>query len=170
MRERGSAVYQDGDLAYLQGLVVGAEAEFNLREQLEEQVADTRVATSDIVGLTGQNTSSVKVLSMLSINAGIEAARSGEAGKGIAVIANERSKRLQIETWSGRIKSQIGSTASAAIIRASGLKHDQPIPCHASRSRDIGEKRCLRLKGGRFSGRHSVSAALTLGALWVTDD
>lgn len=108
VRERGTAVYEDGELTHLQGLVVGAKAEFNLREQLEKQVEDTRVATDDIIGLTGQITSSVKVLSMLSINAGIEAARSGEAGKGFAVVAHEiKTLADRNVVWADKIADQI---------------------------------------------------------------
>jgi len=89
VRERGSAVYVDGGLAYLQGMVVGAGTEYALRQQLHEQVEGTRTASAQIVDLTEQITSSVQELAMLSINARIEAARSGEAGKGFAVVANE---------------------------------------------------------------------------------
>ena len=89
VRERGSAVYEDGKLVYLQGLVVDAAAEFNLRSELERRVEESRAASKDIVGLTKQITSSVRELSMLSTNARIEAARSGEAGRGFAVVANE---------------------------------------------------------------------------------
>lgn len=110
VRERGTAVYEDGELTYLQGLVVGASAEFGLRAQLEKQVEETRVATSDIIGLTGQITSSVKVLSMLSINAGIEAARSGEAGKGFAVVAHEIKTLADNNViWADKIADQIGN-------------------------------------------------------------
>lgn len=89
VRERGNAVFEDGKVAYLQGLVVGAGAEFDLRDRLERRVQESRTASKDIVGLTKQITSSVRELSMLSTNARIEAARSGEAGKGFAVVANE---------------------------------------------------------------------------------
>ena len=35
--------------------------------------------------------------------------------------------------------------------RASGLRHETPIPCHAALSRDIGDRRYLWVKAGRFS-------------------
>lgn len=89
VRERGNAVLKDGEVVYLQGLVFGAKAEFDLRQELERRVQESSEASKDIVGLTKQITSSVRELSMLSTNARIEAARSGEAGKGFAVVANE---------------------------------------------------------------------------------
>ncbi|WP_299297070.1 PAS domain-containing protein [uncultured Tateyamaria sp.] len=89
VRERGTAIFEDGKLSHLQGLVVGAEAESALRESLEHRIAEIEAASSNIVGLTQQITGSVRALSMLSVNARIEAARSGPAGQGFAVVANE---------------------------------------------------------------------------------
>jgi len=89
VRECGCAVFEDGELAYLQGLVRSAEAELKLRDKLEDSMKSTQAVCDDIVQLTSQITKSVRELSMLSINARIEAARSGEAGKGFAVVANE---------------------------------------------------------------------------------
>ncbi len=108
VRERGTAVYENGELAYLQGLVVGADAEMTLREQIERKVEETRVASADIVGLTRQITNSVRELSMLSINARIEAARSGEAGRGFAVVANEiKTLADRNVLWADKIASQV---------------------------------------------------------------
>ncbi len=89
VRERGNAVFQGGEITYLEGLVVGATAEYALRARLETSLEKTGKASADIVNLTTQITGSVRELSMLSINAGIEAARSGDAGKGFAVVASE---------------------------------------------------------------------------------
>ena len=108
VRERGSAVFENGELSYLQGLVVGAEAEFALRNQLEQRVEETRLASIDIVNLTRQITSSVGELSMLSINARIEAARSGPAGKGFAVVANEiKTLADRNAVWAVQIADQV---------------------------------------------------------------
>lgn len=108
VRERGCAVYQDGELAYLEGLVVSAEAEFDLRRKLEENADESRILSKDIVGLTHQITGSVRELSMLSINARIEAARSGEAGKGFAVVANEMKDLADRNAgWAGKIADRV---------------------------------------------------------------
>ncbi len=89
VRERGSVLRENGEIVALQGLVVGANAEYALRAKLEASLERTGKASADIASLTTQITGSVKELSMLSINAGIEAARSGDAGKGFAVVASE---------------------------------------------------------------------------------
>lgn len=89
VRERGDAIYENGQLAYLQGLIVGAKAEYSLRQDIQDAFARTSAANRDIVGMMDNIAGSVRELSMLSINARIEAARSGEAGLGFAVVANE---------------------------------------------------------------------------------
>lgn len=89
VRERGCAVYEKGEMTYLQGMVVSAEAELELREaaQLAAIVAENE--KRDIVDIAQVILSSIRMLSMLSINARIEAARFGEEGKGFAIIAQE---------------------------------------------------------------------------------
>nr|WP_276150786.1 MULTISPECIES: methyl-accepting chemotaxis protein [unclassified Sulfitobacter] len=52
----------------------------------------SRESNSEIIGLTGKITGSIRQLTMLSINARIEAARSGDAGRGFAVVAEEMKK------------------------------------------------------------------------------
>jgi hypothetical protein len=108
VRERGNAVYERGELVYLQGLVVNATAEFDLHAKLERGRGEATRATRDIVHLTEQITTSVRELSMLSINARIEAARSGEAGKGFAVVANEiKTLADRNAGWADKITSRI---------------------------------------------------------------
>lgn len=89
VRERGHAVFEGDQIKSLEGLVVGAEAEFKLNSKLEQTLAQTSARNQEIVEMSGRITSSVRELSMLSVNARIEAARSGEAGQGFAIVANE---------------------------------------------------------------------------------
>ena len=92
IRERGSAVFEGGELTHLQGLVVSANEEMALRHELESILKKSRESNSEIIGLTGKITGSIRQLTMLSINARIEAARSGDAGRGFAVVAEEMKK------------------------------------------------------------------------------
>lgn len=105
VRERGNAVYDDsGEMVYLEGLVVDASAEVNLRMELQETLNRTEEANAEIINLAQNILRSVQKLSILAINAGIEAARAGKAGLGFAYLARE-IKALADENnrWASRI-------------------------------------------------------------------
>lgn len=105
VRERGNAVYNDsGEMVYLEGLVVDAAAEVNLRMELQETLNRTEEANAEIINLAENILRSVQKLSILAINAGIEAARAGKAGLGFAYLARE-IKALADENnrWASRI-------------------------------------------------------------------
>lgn len=105
VRERGNAVYDDsGKMIYLEGLVVDASAEVNLRKELQETLNRTEEANAEIINLAENILRSVQKLSILAINAGIEAARAGKAGLGFAYLARE-IKALADENnrWASRI-------------------------------------------------------------------
>lgn len=91
VRERGSAVHEDGKLLFLQGLIVGAEAEVELRKTAEQAAERHQKEGREIMQLATDIMNSVDKLSMLAVNARIEAARSGPAGLGFAVVAEEMS-------------------------------------------------------------------------------
>lgn len=105
VRERGNAVYDDsGEMIYLEGLVVDASAEVNLRKELQATLNRTEEANAEIIDLAENILRSVQKLSILAINAGIEAARAGKAGLGFAYLARE-IKALADENnrWASRI-------------------------------------------------------------------
>lgn len=105
VRERGNAVYDDsGEMVYLEGLVVDASAEVALRKELQETLSRTEDANAEIIDLAENILRSVQKLSILAINAGIEAARAGKAGLGFAYLARE-IKALADENnqWASRI-------------------------------------------------------------------
>jgi PAS domain S-box-containing protein len=111
VRERGSAVSENGEVTHLQGLVVGAEAETALQNDLQQMLSESEAKSAEILGVTSQIARSFQHLNMLSINAGIEAARSGDAGKGFAVVAGQ-IKTLVNENgqWAGKIRDLINRT------------------------------------------------------------
>jgi len=92
VRERGCAVYENGELTYLQGLVVRADAEVELRNSIETTASAAEAEKKEIVNIAKAILTSIKTLSLLAINARIEAAHCGTAGQGFAVIAEEISR------------------------------------------------------------------------------
>ena len=108
VRERGAAVFENGQLAYLEGLIVGAEAEQKLTNRIENMLTETQSASAEIAGCAKNITQSLANLRMLSINARIEAARSGEAGRGFSVVAEEIKKLANDNTeWAHQIEAKL---------------------------------------------------------------
>ena len=111
VRERGTAVRDDGDnVVFLQGLVGDASAEWELRREIERNLAETQTANQETLALAQKIVRSVRELSMLSVNARIEAARAGEKGRGFAVVANEiRSLADANSKWASEITNKMSS-------------------------------------------------------------
>jgi len=79
-----------------------------LREDMAASLARTTKANKDVLAMTENITGSVRELSMLSINARIEAARSGEAGLGFAVVANEMKALAERNAvWADKITERL---------------------------------------------------------------
>lgn len=115
VRERGCAVMEQGELAYLQGLIVDAGAEVKLRGQMQAILEQSKADNEEILDLAKNILKSVQVLSILSVNARIEAARSGDAGRGFAVVAEEISALAQENgKWAQRIAQKMDGAEAAA--------------------------------------------------------
>lgn len=116
VRERGRAVYDEGELKYLQYMVVSPEAELALREAAEAAAKRAEKEKSEIVEIAQAILSSIRTLSMLSINARIEAARFGNEGKGFGIIADEMGTLAQQnEALVRQITDKISSNRSSKI-------------------------------------------------------
>ncbi|MEM7507376.1 MAG: PAS domain-containing protein [Pseudomonadota bacterium] len=114
VRERGCAVMEEGELAYLQGLIVDAGAEVELRDQMAGILETSKAANDEILDLAKNILKSVEILSILSVNARIEAARSGDAGRGFAVVAEEISTLAQENgKWAQMIAQKMDGAEAA---------------------------------------------------------
>ena len=111
VRERGNAVFDEqGEMVYLEGLVVDAAAEVALRETVENTLRSTEEANAEIIALAENILRSVQKLSILAINAGIEAARAGKSGQGFAYLAREiKDLADENSTWAGRITATMAN-------------------------------------------------------------
>ena len=113
VRERGNAVYNEQKvMVFLEGLVVDASAEMMLRDTLQCTLQASEDANTEIIELAENILRSVRKLSTLSINTGIEAARAGDAGRGFAYLAQE-IKELTNENakWANRISDTMAERA-----------------------------------------------------------
>ena len=114
IRERGCAVFEDGELAHLQGLIVCAADQVASQKELQEVLDATQSLNRDITEVTKEITGSTMQLTMLAVNARIEAARAGDAGLGFAIVAEEM-KRLanQNSEWAGIISGMMKQASQA---------------------------------------------------------
>jgi len=124
VRERGNAVYDDGgEMVYLEGLVVDASAEVALRQELQETLNRTEEANAEIIELAENILRSVQKLSILAINAGIEAARAGKAGLGFAYLAREiKALAEENNQWASRITDTMAARKRAEARDAAGQR------------------------------------------------
>lgn len=115
VRERGCAVFEGGELKYLQGLVVRADAELALRDEMSTSAQSAESEKRQIFDTAQMIVDSIHSLSILAVNARIEAARSGASGLGFAIVADEIGKLAEENgALARRITEQIGSDRRAS--------------------------------------------------------
>ncbi|MDY0162486.1 PAS domain-containing protein [Desulfobotulus sp.] len=98
VNEHGGAVMnENGEVLFLEGVVTDISARKQIEEERHIQMAAIGKASKQIIQQTQNILEMLDTLKLLSLNARIEAARAGDAGKGFTVIADE-VKNLADET------------------------------------------------------------------------
>lgn len=104
--ETGGGVWDDnGELMYLEGSIINIAS---LYQRIDAQTSEMRVTASK----TGEILHSLRYLKMLAVNAGIEAARAGNAGSGFAVLAAEMRQLANTSEEAARAISATQKRAS----------------------------------------------------------
>lgn len=81
--ETGGGVWDEkGELLYLEGSIVDIQSLYNRLDERTAEMANAASKTAEILH-------ALRYLKLLAVNAGIEAARAGQAGSGFAVLAQE---------------------------------------------------------------------------------
>ncbi|SOH93565.1 methyl-accepting chemotaxis sensory transducer with Pas/Pac sensor [Monaibacterium marinum] len=113
----GGGLYStDGELQALEGVIIDMTAQMAEKSNWQSRAQEARERNVRIVAATADILETLQSLSVLSINASIEAARAGDAGRGFSVVAQEMN----------RLAARAEDTATA-IRRATG-SNDQPNP------------------------------------------
>lgn len=98
VNEHGGAIRSsDGEVTYLEGVVVDISERKVLEQANQTQLDAISDTSNQVISATSDIINVLKMLRLLSFNAGIEAARAGEHGRGFAVVAAE-VKRLADQT------------------------------------------------------------------------
>lgn len=81
--ETGGGVWDEkGELLYLEGSIIDIQTLYSRIDERTAEMSNAASKTSEILH-------SLRYLKLLAVNAGIEAARAGQAGSGFAVLAQE---------------------------------------------------------------------------------
>jgi PAS domain S-box-containing protein len=88
--EQGAGVYgSDGELEFLEGFVFSSEGRRAAEVKNQQRLKQLTDVSNRILTDTDEILRSLRTLTILAFNAKVEAARSGDAGRGFAVIAEQ---------------------------------------------------------------------------------
>lgn len=124
----GSGLYDaQGNIETLEGVIIDMTEQMSQKEEWQARAQQARERNVRIVAATADILETLQSLSVLSINASIEAARAGDAGRGFSVVAQEMN----------RLAARAEVTATA-IRQATGTARNQPGDLATNRLSDGG--------------------------------
>lgn len=89
----GTGIYDsDGQLQALEGVIIDMTDQMEQKAEWERRAVEARERNVRITAATSDILETLQSLSVLSINASIEAARAGDAGRGFSVVAQEMNR------------------------------------------------------------------------------
>lgn len=98
VNEHGGVIRnQAKEVQYLEGVVIDISDRKELEHANAKQLGEISATSNQVIKATSDIINVLKMLRLLSLNAGIEAARAGTHGRGFAVVADE-VKRLADQT------------------------------------------------------------------------
>jgi methyl-accepting chemotaxis protein len=101
----------------LDGIVTGLRKALSSKEILQREITHLHDFTGQLQAMAKDVADVAKQTNLLALNAAIEAARAGEAGRGFAVVADEVRKLSTLSGNTGQKISETVETVNSAILR-----------------------------------------------------